>query len=369
MLRYNQLHKDLQQTKQQIVDMDHNLREYLLDQFHRFNQEISNQSSEQQLKNSQHIQDTLRKSLSHHAETISKQFTNLITTAEQKLQQINNKVEQRLNEGFEKTNETFVDIVKRLGIIDNAQTKLMELSNNVVSLQQILSDKRSRGAFGEIQLQHLIENALPKNSFAFQYTLENGLRADCMLFLPPPTGNIAIDAKFPLENFQRFTSFEASKYDKVQAKQQFKQDVRKHILDIANKYINSGETADGALLFIPAEAIFAEIHSEFPELVELAQQKHVWIASPTTMMAIITTASAVLKDNATREHIHVIQEHLHHLAKDFERFSERVVKLSKHISQANTDVQQVHTSAKKLSSRFEKIKDVELPSTSLTYEE
>lgn len=269
-------------------------------------------------------------------------------------------LEKRLQEGFEKTTHTFTDIVKRLALIDDAQKKLTELSSNVVSLQEILIDKRSRGAFGEVQLKNLIENLLPSHHCAFQHSLSNGSRADCILFLPAPTGNIVIDSKFPLENFQIMTNFNLSDPERKRAQQLFKQDIKKHIQDIASKYIVPNETAEGAVMFVPAEAVFAEIHAYFPDLVEQAQRSNVWLASPTTLMAILTTARAVLKDQATREHIHVIQEHLRYLAQDFQRFDQRMQNLAKHIEQANQDVQQVQTSAKKLSQRFIQIDKAEL---------
>jgi DNA recombination protein RmuC len=252
------------------------------------------------------------------------------------------------------------DIAKRLVLIDDAQRKLTDLSNNVLTLQEILADKKSRGAFGEVQLQGLLHNLLPTKNYALQHQLSNGLRCDCMLFLPPPTGNVAIDAKFPLENYQKFNDPEISEIERKHYQQTFSQDIKKHINDIAAKYIVPGETANGAIMFIPAEAVFAEIHSRFPELVTLAQGKGVWLTSPTTLMAIITTASAVLKDNATREHIDCIQQHLRALAKDFTIFNERMVKLSKHIDAANADAKQVHISADKITRRFAAIEQVEI---------
>jgi len=278
----------------------------------------------------------------------------------EQLKDISLSVEKRLSEGFEKTSSTFTDIAKRLALIDDAQKKLHLLSSNVVSLQEILIDKRSRGAFGEVQLKSLVQNMLPPDHYHFQYTLSTGVRADCMLFLPEPTGHIVIDSKFPLENYQLMTDYESSETERKKSQQVFRQDIKKHITDIATKYIIPNETAEGAILFIPAEAVFAEIHAHFPDLVENAHRVNVWLASPTTLMAILTTARAVLKDFATREHIHVIQEHLKHLANDFGRFELRMNNLAKHIDLAQRDVQQVHTSAKKITSRFNQIEKGEL---------
>lgn len=311
-------------------------------------------------KNMQDIRGQILSTLSNHSDQLSKRVDKLTEDNNTRLKEISGQVEKRLSEGFEKTTATFANVLKRLALIDEAQKKITELSSNVVSLQEILSDKRSRGAFGEVQLSSLIRNVLPESNFNFQHTLTNTKRADCILFLPEPTGNIVIDAKFPLENYQKMTAKDVGDADKKSAEQQFRQDIKKHINDIASKYIIEGETADGAMMFIPAEAIFAEIHGHYPDLVEYAQKNRVWLASPTTMMAVLTTARAVLKDADTRKQVHVIQEHLGYLAKDFDRFQKRMDNLARHIQQANTDVQDVHTSAKKISSRFEKIEKVEL---------
>jgi DNA recombination protein RmuC len=249
---------------------------------------------------------------------------------------------------------------KHLALIDAAQKKITELSTNVVSLQEILNDKRSRGAFGEVQLSALIRNVMPEQHFSFQHTLSNDKRADCILFLPEPSGNIVIDAKFPLENFRQMTDTDVHESDRVQAVSQFKKDIRKHIQDISEKYIIPGETSDGAIMFIPAEAVFAEIHSHHQDLVEFAHRAKVWMVSPTTMMAILTTARAVLKDTATRQQLNIIQDHLRLLANDFSRFQKRMDDVSRHIAKAHTEVDQVQISAKKITARFGQIEKVEL---------
>lgn len=294
--------------------------------------------------------------------TLSQQFDKLNESTQAHLLKISESVEIKLAKGFEKTNETFTNIITRLAIIDDAQKKITQLSQNVVSLQEILSDKRSRGAFGEVQLNTLLQNCLPSNSYHLQHTLSNNARVDCLLLLPEPTGHVAVDAKFPLENYKKYADNERSEQERQAARVQFKQDIKKHIQDISQKYIVPGETTDGALMFIPAEAIFADIHSHHPELVEYAMQQRVWLASPSTMMAILTTACAVLKDSATRQQVHVIQEHLRLLAQDFGRFEKRMDNLSRHIQQAHDDVEQVHTSALKISKRFTQIEKVELNS-------
>lgn len=306
------------------------------------------------------VQRQVTDALTRSTDEIGKRVEGLTQTTDKRLKDISGEVEKRLSEGFEKTTATFADVLKRLALIDEAQKKITELSTNVVSLQEILADKRSRGAFGEVQLNSLVSNVLPESSFALQYTLSNGKIADCVLFLPKPTGNVAIDAKFPLESYRRMSDIERSETERKSAERQFKMDVRKHIQDIAEKYILRGETSDGAVMFIPAEAVFAEIQAHQPDLVQEAHRMRVWMVSPTTLMAILNTARAVLKDVATRKQVHIIQEHLAGLAKDFDRFQKRMDNLSRHIKLASEDVDKVHTSAQKISNRFEKIESVEI---------
>jgi DNA recombination protein RmuC len=279
---------------------------------------------------------------------------------DQRLDQIAGKVDERLEEGFKKTNETFVSVMQRLATIDEAQKKIDSLTGSVVSLQELLGDKRSRGAFGEVQLEALVRNVLPPAAFEMQYTLSNGTRADCVLRLPPPTGLVPVDSKFPLENYHRMFDRDADPAERALARKQFRADVRKHVDDIAGKYIVAGETSDGAVMFIPAEAVFAEIHAYHAEVVEYANTKRVWIVSPTTLMAVLNTARAVLKDVETRRHIHVIKEELAKLSVDFGRFDERMRKLADHIRQAHQDAEDVQISSRKISQRFQQIEAAEI---------
>lgn len=298
--------------------------------------------------------------INQNTQRLTEQVDKLTQATQQKLKEISEEVNRQLMTGFEKTTNTFTDVVKRLAIIDEAQKKITELSSNVVGLQEILSDKKSRGAFGEVQLNALVRNMLPETHFSFQHTLSNGKRVDCLLFLPEPTGNIAIDAKFPLETYRQLQNANLTEIEKKQMEQQFRIDIKKHIQDVHEKYIIPNETAEGAMLFIPAEAIFAEIYGYYGDLVEFAHRQQVWLVSPTTMMAVLTTARAVLKDAATRKQIHIIQEHLILLGKDFDRFQQRMDHLAKHIQQAHEDVEDVHKSSQKISSRFHKIEKVEV---------
>lgn len=299
-------------------------------------------------QNMQNNHFNLSNNLSNQTEVIIKQMLN-----------IGQLLENKVSNGLEKNANVFTDIIKRLTLIDSAQKNLTEISNNLINLQTILADKKSRGAFGEIQLKNLLENMLTKENFRLQYTLSNGTRCDCLLILPEPTGNIAIDAKFPLENFQKSIDLSLSESERQKNSSLFKQNIKKHIEDISNKYIVANETTDGAIMFIPAESVFAEIHSNHVDLVELSYRKKVWMASPTTMMAILTTASSVLKEHATKKNIVIIKEHLRTLAQDFQRFNDRIEKLAKHVELSWQDTQLLQTSAQKICNRFNKIEQVE----------
>lgn len=302
------------------------------------------------------LQDTLKSMNTQFGERVQL----LSQTVDGRLNEISGKVAERLDEGFKKTNETFTSVMTRLAVIDEAQKKIEGLASNVVSLQEILGDKRSRGAFGEVQLEALVRNSLPPDAYAFQHTLKGGARADCVLILPEPTGTVCVDAKFPLENYSRMFGDALPPAERDAARRQFKLDVRKHVDDIAGKYIVAGETSDGAVMFLPAEAVFAEIHAHHLDLVEHAQKKRVWLTSPTTLMAVLNTARAVIRDSETRRMAHVIKDELAKLAKDFARFDERMKKLASHIEQANKDVSEVRISSDKISKRFAQIERVEL---------
>lgn len=360
------LAEQLARHKLELVQQQGQFQQQLLEQQHLQRQHLQQQQQEHLLQVLQKITDTqqsarfeLSKNLQQQAIMLAEQVKQLTQSIDQRLKDIAGQVERRLSEGFEKTNQTFTDIVKRLALIDDAQKKITELSTNVVSLQEVLADKRSRGAFGEVQLSALIRNVMPEQHFSLQHTLSNGRIADCVLFLPKPSGNIVIDAKFPLESYKKMTEPQFGPEERKLAQRQFKLDIKKHINDIADKYIIANETSDGAIMFLPAEAIFAELHAYHADIVEEAYRRRVWLTSPTTLMAVLTTARSVLKDDATRRQIHLIQEHLIKLAEDFDRFRGRFDNLAKHIDQAATDVKQIHTSAHKISSRFSQIEKVE----------
>lgn len=305
-------------------------------------------------------QELIQATLRHATAQLTNSIEALTRTVDGRLEQIGGKVSERLDEGFKKTNETFVSVMARLATIDEAQKKIDGLTSNVVSLQQLLGDKRSRGAFGEVQLEALVRNILPATAYAMQYSLPNGTRVDCALFLPEPTGTVAVDSKFPLENYHRMYENGLPEPGRLAAQKQFKADLRKHVDDISAKYIIPDVTSDGAVMFVPAEAVFAEIHAYHADVVDYAMSRRVWVVSPTTLMAVLNTARAVLKDVETRKQVHIIKDELGKLGKEFNRFDLRMKKLADHIRQANDDVQDVHTTSQKISRRFAAIEAVEL---------
>lgn len=329
-------------------------RETVLETLHKT---LSEQGKAQQVM----MHDTMLKATT----TLTQTIESLSKVVDTRLEEIGGKVSERLEEGFRKTNETFVSVMERLATIDEAQKKIDGLSTNMVSLQELLGDKRSRGAFGEVQLEGLVRNVLPTASFSMQYTFENGTRVDCALFLPAPTGTVAVDSKFPLENYHRMFDASLSEAMQAQAEKQFKADVKKHVDDIAAKYIIPNVTSDGAVMFIPAEAVFAEIHAYHPEVIDYAMNKRVWVVSPTTLMAVLNTARAVLKDVEMRKQVHIIKDELGKLSKDFERFDIRMKKLADNIRQAHDNAQEVHISSQKITNRFKQIERVELSQQSI----
>lgn len=273
------------------------------------------------------------------------------------------KVSQRMGDSLEKntknTTDSLGELKTRLAVIDQAQKNITDLSGQMVGLQDILSNKQARGAFGEIQLNDLVTAILPPSAYDFQVTLKNGKRADCLLCLPNPPGSIVVDAKFPLESYQLLRSAE-NEGQKKQATAAFRADMLKHVKDIAEKYILPGETAESALMFLPSEAVYAELHTNFPAVVEQSYRARVWIVSPTTLMATLNTVRAVLKDVRMREQAGVIQKEVMTLMDDVGRLDERVEKLKTHFTQAGKDIELIETSSRKITSRGEKIESLQL---------
>ncbi len=305
-------------------------------------------------------QTMLQTTLQGISQNLGTQAESMKANVNERLTEISGKVNERLDEGFKRTNETFVNVMSRLATIDEAQKKIDSLTTNVVSLQELLGDKRSRGAFGEVQLESIVRNLLPPDVYSFQTGLSNGTRVDCLLTLPPPTGKIAIDSKFPLENYRRAFDGSASQTDREFAQREFGRDVKKHIEDIAKKYIIPGETSEGAMMFVPAESVFAEIHAYHPDVIDVAQAKRVWVVSPTTLMAVLNTVRAVLRDVEMREQAKVIQAAIAALDVEFSRFDQRMEKLATDIERVTKDVNDVHTTSKKITRRFGQITKADL---------
>ncbi len=316
--------------------------------------------AEQTRANQELLQNTLRnmqQQITHQAETMTK-------TVDGRLDQISGKVNERLDEGFKKTNETFINVMTRLAVIDEAQKKIDNLTTNVVSLQQVLSDKSARGAFGEVQLEALVRDTLPPGVYEFQASVGEGReKADCVLSMPDGVSKMAIDSKFPLSNYRIVVDATQPDAMRKDARRLFAIDVKKHINDIASKYIQPGAGADSAVMFVPSEAVFAEIIGNFADVVAEAQAKRVWLTSPTNLMAVLHTVRAVIRDAETRKQALVIKTQLEKLGTDFGRFQERMDKLATHIRQASDDVQDVQISSRKITSGFERIKSVEIDTT------
>ncbi|WP_421995807.1 DNA recombination protein RmuC [Reyranella sp.] len=295
--------------------------------------------------------------LSQQAETVQRVERSL-REQEQALGKV---VHDRLTQSEQTTGQLVTDLRERLARIDEAQKKIGELSTQVVTLQEVLSNKQARGAFGEVQLNDLVQNALPPQAYDFQYTLSSGARADCLLRLPNPPGPIAIDAKFPLESYSALRAVAAGDAAGLQAAQRaFQQAIRKHIGDIRDRYIVPGETAESALMFLPSEAVYAELHANFTGLVEESYKARVWIVSPTTMMATLNTVRAVLKDVRMREQAGEIQKTVGLLMGDVQRLGDRVERLKTHFGQTEKDLREIDISADRITKRGQRILDVDL---------
>jgi DNA recombination protein RmuC len=281
------------------------------------------------------------------------------------LAEMQERMQQTLHGSSKQTTSSLTQLQERLAAIDKAQDNITKLSGDVLSLQDILSNKQTRGAFGEIQLTDIVGKALPTDSFTLQTTLSNGKRADCLIKLPNPPGPIVIDSKFPLDAYEALRNAKTD-YDMKVAVARFKTDVKKHISDISEKYIIEGETADGALMFLPSEAVYAELHANFPELVRAGFDARVWIVSPTTCMATLNTMRAILKDARMKEQAGAIRATLKHLHRDMELVVERVDKLNTHFGQARKDLEGISTAAERAGKRaarldnfdFEELEDV-----------
>lgn len=292
------------------------------------------------------------------AERLQAQERELSKTMDERLGDMSRRLGESLERSSKQTATTMGDLRERLARIDAAQQTISELSGQVVGLQNILSDKQARGAFGELQLNDLVRGVLPPSAYRLQATLSNNRRADCLVHLPDPPGPIAVDAKFPLESFRALRAAE----DDIaieKARREFKQALTVHINHIAERYILTGETADAALMFLPSEAVYAELHASFPDVVELSYKQRVFVVSPTTLWATLNTVRAILQDVHMREQAGVIRREVHALLGDVGRLAERVDKLNGHFAMAEKDIRDIGISADKVVKRGTRIKDLE----------
>lgn len=313
------------------------------------------------------FKDELKKNMNEDFEGLNNKveirLTEMNDKIEKRLDMMNMKVEERLSKGFEETTKTFGNILERLSKIDEAQKKIEALSTNVVSLQDVLTDKKSRGIFGEVQLYQILASVFgEKNDSMYQkqYKLSNGTMVDAILFTPEPMGNIAIDSKFPLENYRRLYDINLSNEEKEQARKEFVSDMKKHIDAISSKYIIKDETSDQAILFLPAEAIFAEINAYHLDILDYAFKRNVRIASPTTLMSVLTMIQMIMKNMEREKHASIIQKELMKLHDEFVRYDARWKTLSKDIDKITKDVKEITTTSDKISKRFNEISNVKM---------
>ena len=294
-------------------------------------------------------------------QNINENFEKLNQKVENRLDLMNTKVEERLSKGFEETTKTFGNVLERLSKIDEAQKKIETLSSNVVSLQDILTDKKSRGIFGEVQLYQILSSVFGEKNdklYQKQYKLSNGTIVDSIIFTPEPLGNIVIDSKFPLENYRKMYNNELSSIEKDNARKSFVNDLKKHIDAISSKYIIKNETSDQAIMFLPAEAVFAEINAYHTDIIEYAYKKNIRIASPTTLISVLTIIQVMMINLERDKYANVIQAELEKLNVEFSRYNIRWEKLKKDIEKISDDVKDVNNTSIKISKRFTEISNV-----------
>ncbi|SPF77508.1 DNA recombination protein RmuC [Pseudoprimorskyibacter insulae] len=299
-------------------------------------------------------QERLAGGLHHVSEAQAASQTAMLQLMEKRLAEVQHHMNETLHGTSRRTAHSLGELQQRLAAIDKAQDNITKLSGDVLSLQDILSNKQTRGAFGEIQLRDIVSKAMPSDSYTLQATLSNGRRADCLIHLPNPPGPIAIDSKFPLEAYEALRRAETQE-QLTRAAQQLRFSLRKHIRDISDKYIIEGETADGALMFLPSEAVYAELHANFPEVVREGFAARVWIVSPTTCMATLNTMRAILKDARMREQAGAIRKELALLYSDVDRLGARVENLDRHFGQAAKDIAEIKISADKAGNRARRL--------------
>ncbi len=294
---------------------------------------------------------------------ISDDFNNFSDRIDNRIRYLNDKVNERLDDNFQKTNKTFTAVLERISRIDEAQKKIDVLSTDIISLQEVLTDKKTRGIFGEVNLKHILSNIFGENNdkiYKLQYKFDNDTIADCVLFAPEPLGLIAIDSKFPLENYQIMVDKNYEKNIRDKAEKMFKSDMKKHIDAISSKYIIPGVTSDQAILFLPAEAIFAEVNAYYSDLLDYAYKKKVWITSPTTLISTLTTIQVIIKNMERDKYTKIIHHELLLLDDEFKRYKDRWDKLYRSIETVSKDVKDIHTTTDKITKRFDSINQVEM---------
>ena len=312
---------------------------------------VMTENNQSLTKNINEFKDGLTKNINENFEKLSQKIEN-------RLDAMNMKVEERLSKGFEETTKTFGNVLERLSKIDEAQKKIEALSSNVVSLQDILTDKKSRGIFGEIQLYQILSSVFGEKNdklYQKQYKLSNGTIVDSIIFTPEPLGNIAVDSKFPLENYRKMYNNDLSQIERENARKDFVSDLKKHIDAISSKYIIKNETSEQAILFLPAEAIFAEINAYHTDIIEYAYKKNVRIASPTTLISVLTVIQVMMTNLERDKYANIIQQELEKLNVEFTRYRTRWDNLQKDIEKVSKDVKEINTTSNKISKRFTEI--------------
>lgn len=297
------------------------------------------------------------------SKVLTNDFQELNDRIEARLNKIDQRVNERLDVNFEKTNKTFDEVLKSLVKINEAQKKLDLLSTDIVDLQTVLTDKKSRGIFGEVNLHQILASCFGEKNdklYRLQYTLSTGVIADAIVFAPAPLGNICIDSKFPLEHYRSMLEKGITPEERLRREKAFEMDVKKHIDAIGSKYVINGETSEQAILFLPAEAIFAEINAYHTSLIDYAYERRVYIASPTTLMSLLTIIQAILMGMERDKYAGIIHQELNKLGEEFTRYKERWEKLSNHMETVNKDVRDLHITTDKISKRFDSISNVDI---------
>jgi DNA recombination protein RmuC len=309
------------------------------------------------------FQNALGESNEKTMDNIGRNLSDFNDRVDKKIEYMNTKIDERLNEGFERTNKTFQNIIERLSKIDEAQKKIDNLSTDIVSLQDVLTDKKSRGTFGEIQLNQILESIFGDRNdklFQTQKSLPNGNIVDAVLHIPEPIGQLCIDSKFPLENYQKMIHKSNTDYERQRFEKEFKVNIKKHINDIAEKYIIPDVTSNQAIMFIPAEAIFAEINAYHQDLIDHSRKKRVWMASPTTLMSVLSTVQVVLKNIERDKYTSIIHEELKRLGEEFGRYRTRWSTLARDIEKVSKGVKEINITSDKIERRFNQISNVEI---------